>query len=221
MQQLYYSLDQVWVEIPMNYLQYLGFQCLLLTVFIFMILLVLSRACLQNKLQFAVLRKRVMMIFGFGIASYCGFYALEYIRKTQQFEMNKIRNDVLMTQLIYSVRKDRPYTIYESNLTRTNNKQVLDSIRGDEVIPNDEYKRSFNLAKRTLLEIEKQSPYHYSENIANPNVCQKDNINQLHRCQAQLTKPNGANVYLQVIVYGEPKAYQDYLRFGLREKSSL
>lgn len=220
MQQLYYSLDQIWVEIPMNYFQYLGLKSLLFVTFIFIILLMLCKALVTNKLKFSLLRKRALLIFGCGIASYCGFYGIEYIRKTQQFEMNQIRSDILMTQLIYSVRKDRPYTVYESDLTRTNNKQVLDSIRGNEVIPNNEYKRSFNLAKRTLLDIERQSPYHYSAYINRPDVCQKDSINALHRCHAQLIKPNGAKVYLQAIVYIDPKTYQDYLRFGFREKSS-
>lgn len=220
MQNLYYSLDKVWVEIPMNYFQYLGLKSLLFVTFIFIILLMLCKALVTNKLKFSLLRKRALLIFGCGIASYCGFYALEYIRKTQQFEMNQVRSNVLMTQLIYSVRKDRPYTVYESSLTRTNEKVVLDSIRGNEVIPNDEYKRSFNLAKRALLEVEKQSLYHDPININDPNICQKDSINQLHQCQTQLMKPNGAKIYLQAVVYTEPKAYQDYLRFGFRKKSS-
>lgn len=221
MQHLYYSLDQVLVEMPMNYFQYLGLKSLLFVTFIFIILLLLCKVLITNKLRFSLLRKRALIILGCGIASYCGFHAIEYIRKTQQFEMNQIRSDVLMTQLIYSVRKDRPYTVFESSLTRTNDKQILDSIRGDEVLPNDEYKRSFNLAKRTLLEIERKSLTEYSSGINNPDVCQKDKLNQLYRCQSRFKKPNGAKVYLQAIVYVEPKAYQDYLRFGFREKSPL
>lgn len=220
MQHLYYSLDQVLVEMPMNYFQYLGLKSLLFVTFIFIILLLLCKVLITNKLRFSLLRKRALIILGCGIASYCGFYAIEYIRKTQQFEMNQIRSNVLMTQLIYSVRKDRPYTVYESNLTRSNDKQVLDSIREDQVIPNHEYQRSFNLAKRALLDIQRRSSNHYSSGINDPNICQKDYTNQLYRCRSQLTKPNGARVYLQAIVYTEPKAYQDYLRFGFREKSS-
>lgn len=216
MQHLYYSLDQVLVEIPMNYFQYLGLKSLLFVTFIFIILLMLCKFLIKNRLRFSLLRKRALIIFGCGVASYCGFYGLEYIRKTQQFEMKQIRSDVLMAQLIYSVRKDRPYTVYESSLSRTNDKIVLDNIRGNEVIPNNEYKRSFNLAKRALLDIEKKSLYEYSSNIDNPDVCQKDKINQLYRCQSRFKKPNGAQVYLQAIVYAEPKAYQDYLRFGFR-----
>lgn len=216
MQHLYYSLDQVLVEIPMNYFQYLELKSLLFVTFIFIILLMLCKFLVKNRLRFSLLRKRALIIFGCGIASYCGFYAIEYIRKTQQFKMKQIRSDVLMAQLIYSVRKDRPYTVYESSLSRTNNKIVLDNIRGNEVIPNNEYKRSFNLAKRALLDIEKKSLYEYSSNIDNPDVCQKDKINQLYRCQSRFKKPNGAQVYLQAIVYAEPKAYQDYLRFGFR-----
>ncbi len=221
MQHLYYSLDQVLVEIPMNYFQYLELKSLLFVTFIFIILLMLCKFLVKNRLRFSLLRKRALIIFGCGIASYCGFYAIEYIRKTQQFKMKQIRSDVLMAQLIYSVRKDRPYTVYESSLSRTNDKIVLDNIRGNEVIPNNEYKRSFNLAKRALLDIEKKSLYEYSSNIDNPDVCQKDKINQLYRCQSRFKKPNGAQVYLQAIVYAEPKAYQDYLRFGFREKSPL
>lgn len=221
MQHLYYSLDQVLVEMPMNYFQYLGLKSLLFVTFIFIILLLLCKVLITNKLRFSLLRKRALIILGSGIASYCGFHAIEYIRKTQQFEMNQIRSDVLITQLIYSVRKDRPYTVFESSLTRTNDKQVLDSIRGNEVIPNNEYKRSFNLAKRTLLEIERKSLTEYSSGINNPDVCHKDQFNQLYRCQSRFKKPNGAKVYLQAIVYVEPKAYQDYLRFGFREKNPL
>lgn len=221
MQHLYYSLDQVLVEIPMNYFQYLELKSLLFVTFIFVILLMLCKVLIKNRLKFSLLRKRALIIFSCGIASYCGFYALEYIRKIQQFEMKQIRSNVLMTQLIYSVRKDRPYTVYESSLSRTNDKIVLDNIRGNEVIPNNEYKRSFNLAKRTLLDIEKKSLYKYSSGIHNPDICQKDKINQLYRCQSRFKKPNGAKVYLQAIIYAEPKAYQDYLRFGFREKSPL
>jgi hypothetical protein len=221
MQHLYYSLDQVLVEMPMNYFQYLGLKSLLFVMFIFIILLMLLKALVKNRLKFSLLRKRVLIIFGCGVASYCGFYGLEYIRKIQQFEMKQVRSDVLTQQLIYSARKDRPYTVFESSLTRTNDKQVLDSIRGNEVIPNNEYKRSFNLAKRALLEIERKSLTEYSSGINNPDVCQKDKINQLYRCQSRFKKPNGAKVYLQAIVYVEPKAYQDYLRFGFREKSPL
>ena len=221
MQHLYYSLDQVLVEIPMNYFQYLGLKSLLFVTFIFIVLLMLCKALIKNKLKFSLLRKRALIIFGCGVASYCGFYGLEYIRKIQQFEMRQVRSDVLTKQLIYSARKDRPYTVFESSLTRTNDKQVLDSIRGDEVLPNNEYKRSFNLAKRALLEIERKSLTEYSSGINNPDVCQKDKLNQLYRCQARFKKPNGAKVYLQAIVYVEPKAYQDYLRFGFREKSPL
>ena len=221
MQQLYYSLDQVWVEIPMNYFQYLGLKSLLFVTFIFIVLLMLCKALIKNKLKFSLLRKRALIIFGCGVASYCGFYGLEYIRKIQQFEMLQVRSDVLTKQLIYSVRKDRPYTVFESSLTRTNDKQVLDSIPDNEVLPNNEYKRSFNLAKRALLEIERKSLTEYSSGINNPDVCQKDKLNQLYRCQSRFKKPNGAKVYLQAIVYVEPKAYQDYLRFGFREKSPL
>ena len=216
MQHLYYSLDQVLVEIPMNYFQYFGLKSLLFVTFIFIVLLMLCKALIKNKLKFSLLRKRALIIFGCGVASYCGFYGLEYIRKIQQFEMLQVRSDVLTKQLIYSARKDRPYTVFESSLTRTNDKQVLDNIRGDEVLPNNEYKRSFNLAKRALLEIERKSLTEYSSGINNPDVCQKDKLNQLYRCQARLKKPNGAKVYLQAIVYVEPKAYQDYLRFGFR-----
>ncbi|MGL4673926.1 MAG: hypothetical protein ACRCXK_03605 [Wohlfahrtiimonas sp.] len=205
----------------MNYFQYLGLKSLLFVTFIFIVLLMLCKALIKNKLRFSLLRKRALIIFGCGVASYCGFYGLEYIRKIQQFEMKQIRSDVLMTQLIYSVRKDRPYTVYESSLSRTNDKIVLDNIRGNEVIPNNEYKRSFNLAKRALLDIEKKSLYKYSSGIHNPDICQKDKINQLYRCQSRFKKPNGAKVYLQAIVYAEPKAYQDYLRFGFHEKSPL
>lgn len=221
MQHLYYSLDRVWVEIPMNYLQYLGLKSMLFVTFIFMVLLTLYMIIIKNHLRSSLLRKRALIILGCGIASYCGFYGVEYIRKIQQFEMFKIRSDVLSNQLIYSTRKDRPYTVFESSLTRTNDKQVLDNIRGDEVLPNDEYKRSFNLAKRALLDVEKKSLYKYSSGISNPDICQKDLFNELYRCKSHFKKPNGAKVYWQAIVYAQPKAYQDYLRFGFREKSPL
>lgn len=217
MHHLYYSLDQVIVEIPMNYGQYLGLKSLLFITFMFIVLLTLCKTLIKDQLKFSLLYKRALIIFGCGVASYGTINAAEYIHKKELFEMNKIRSDVLTEQLIYSVKKDRPYTIYESNLSRTNNHQILDHIRGDDMIPDDEYKRSFNLAKRTLLAIEKSSLYEYSTGINDPDICQKDQLNQLYRCQTQLIKPNGAKLYLQAIVYAEPKAYQDYLRFGFRD----
>ncbi len=221
MQHLYYSLDQVWVEMPMNYFQYIGLQSLLFVVCIFMMIIIVSKIFIKNRHAFSLLLKRALILLSCSIVGYCGFYGIEYIRKVQQFEINQVNSDVLLSELIYSARKDRPYTVFESSLTGTNDKQVLDNIRNNEMLPNDEYKRSFNLAKRTLMDLEKKSLYEYSSGIDDPKVCQKDQFNQLYLCQTHFKKPNGAQIYLQAIVYVEPKAYQDYLRFGFREKSSL
>lgn len=36
-----------------------------------------------------------------------------------------------------------------------------------------------------------------------------------------IEKQDQTRIYAQSIIYTEPKAYQDYLRFGFHEKSSL
>ncbi|GAA5102268.1 hypothetical protein GCM10023338_19300 [Wohlfahrtiimonas larvae] len=174
---------------------------------------------IKNRLSYVSLQKRILIIASCSITGYCGYHVIEYLYKKQQFEINQIHNNILMTQLIYSVRKDRPYTVYESSLSRTNEKEVLDHIRGNEVLPSNEYKRDFNLAKRALLDIEKQSLFAYSTGINNPEICQKDQRNELYRCHTSLKKANGTHIYFQAIVYFEPKAYQDYLRFGFHEKA--
>lgn len=217
MQHLYYSLDQVIVETPISFCQYIEWTHLLFMVGIICFLLYLVKKIIKNPKKCNHVSNSVFYASLVILLINISVQTFEFHQKAENFEKKQIRSDYLEDTLIYSVLKDRPYTVYESSLSRTNQKETLDSIRGDEVIPPYEYRQTFNIAKRVLLRAEEQLLYEYAAVTDNPNFCEKDQYHQLYRCQSILKNPNGARIYMQSIVYYELKAYQDYLRYGFRE----
>lgn len=118
MQHLNYSLDQVTIEIPMTYFQYTQSSSLFNLSLIFILILCICQWLFKDHKTFLWLRKRILIAFGCGISSYQLIYSFNYIKEKQKLEIHHVRSQILTEKVIYSVRKDRPYTIYESTINK-------------------------------------------------------------------------------------------------------
>ena len=125
MNDFYYLLEQISVEVPKTYLQYLDFWPCFAIIFIAIISILLIKYICKKPNQYLKLKKISIAVFAFILLGNITFQTAEYLYKKNSFEKSKIRSDYLRKVTIYSVLKDRPYTLIESHPIKTNDENVL------------------------------------------------------------------------------------------------
>ena len=220
MRNFYYLLEEISVDIPKTYLQYLEFWRIFIIIAITAIIFLFIKKLIKPKNIFIKLTLILTLISVTSLIGDITLQTVQYYHKKSNFENSKASSDYLRKIVIYQALKNHAHTLSESDLFKTNEPQIVENLREKEYYLENEHRRNFNLVKNTLLNVQKNPLDRIAYIIERPDVCTKDAINDLYRCRLVLENPYGITIYAHTLIYTNPKYYQDYLLYGLKKTTN-